>query len=93
MDELLKEYAEICKQEKAISARKETIKLQIEEEMGQNPVTHKTEFGTFKMVGRSSYKYSQAVTTLAEDLKMAQKDEIEQGIAEETINYSLRFNG
>lgn len=90
--ELLKEYAQICAEEKVISARKEVIKVKLEELFGQQPITEKTSFGTFKMVERTTYEYSSDVTEAQEDLKMRMEDEKEQGIAIPTISYSLRFN-
>lgn len=90
--ELLKEYAEICNQEKIIAARKEEIKEKLEAAYGQNPVTEKTEYGTFKMVERTTYEYSVAIKEEQEALKMAMEDEKEQGIAKPTVTYSLRFN-
>lgn len=90
--ELLKEYADICNQEKVITARKEELKTKLEEAYGQTAVTEKTDFGTFKMVERTTYTYSEAVTTAQEDLEMAMEDEKEQGIAVPTVAYGLRFN-
>lgn len=90
--ELLKEYADICNEEKIIAARKEELKTKLEEAFGQNPVTEKTAFGTFKMVERTTYTYSADVVEAQEDLKMRMEDEKEQGLAVPTVVYGLRFN-
>lgn len=89
---LLEEYADICRKEKEIADRKEAIKERLEESFGQKAVAEKTQFGTFTMVPRTTYKYSEQIKTLQEDLKMKMQDEQEQEIAVATINYSLRFN-
>ena len=90
-DEILKEYAEVCAEEKAITAKKELLKEQIELVLGQQSISEKREFGSFTMVGRTSYTYSDKVKEASENLAIQKKDEEEQGIAESKINYSLRF--
>lgn len=92
MISLMEEYADICSAEKEISDKKEAIKKKIELHFGQNSVEHKTERGAFKMVGRTSYEYSDKVKEANAELKELMQDEQEQGIAVPSISYSLRFN-
>jgi len=92
MNQKLKEYAELQSRMKADKARMDVIKAEIEEEFGQEEHAEKTEFGTFKMVGRKSWTYSEPAQIAAEDLKILQVEEQEQGIATHTTSYSLRFN-
>lgn len=92
MQEKLKEYAMLQARIKADEARQKLIKAEIEAELGQQEAKVDTEFGTFKMVGRKSWTYSEEANTMAEDLKILKQDEEEQGIATHTTSYSLRFN-
>jgi hypothetical protein len=92
MSQKLKEYAELQSRIKADKARMEVIKTEIEEEFGQQEHVEKTEFGTFKMVGRKNWTYSEAAQIMKEDLKILEVEEQEQGIATHTTSYSLRFN-
>ena len=86
---LQKEYAEVIREEKKIKARKEILKQQIEDILGQDSI--KTEYGKFNMVSRASWSYTPAVNALAEDLEILKVEEQEREIATKTENYSLRF--
>ena len=88
----LKEYAELQATIKEATARQKLIKAEIEEEFGQQEHVEKTPFGTFTMVGRKNWEYTEATQIAEEDLKIQKIEEQEQGIATPTINYSLRFN-
>lgn len=92
MDKKLQEYAELQATIKTAEARQKIVKAEIEEELGQQEVVQKTEFGVFKMVGRKTWEYPEMTKIMAEDLKIQQTEDQEQGIATHTTAYSLRFN-
>ena len=92
MTKLEQEYAEIMRDKKVLAAREKLIKEKLEKKYGQNAVSKKTPLGTFKMIGRKTWTYSQEVTEMAEDLKIAQIDEQENETADYVEKFSLRFN-
>ena len=92
MEQKLKEYAELQATIKEATARQKLIKEEIETEFGQHEHVEKTPFGTFKMVGRKSWEYSETTNIAEEDLKLLKVEEQEQEVATHSTNYSLRFN-
>lgn len=98
MENKLEEYALLTARMKADKARLDIVKAEIEEELGQNDASIKNEYGTFKMVSRTTWKHSDAIKEQEEELKMAKQDEIEQwdpesqtGPATPEVKYSLRL--
>lgn len=92
MQQILEEYAELKVRMSADKAREGVLKAQIEEMYGQEERAEKTPFGTFKMVGRKTWEYTEPTQIMAEDLKIQQLEEQEQEIATHTTAYTLRFN-
>lgn len=90
MDELLKEYATLKNRVKADTARMDVLQETIEGGLKPDDEVEK-EYGTFKMVSRTSYKYSEEYQEAEEDLKIRKADEQEQGIAVPTTVYGLRY--
>ena len=88
----LEEYSQLCEQIKTLEARKEVIKKSLEAEFGQQERSLKTPLGTFKMVARTNYQFTEETVLAEEDLKIRKQDEIEQEIAKKTLVYGLRFN-
>lgn len=91
MDDKLSEYAKLCARIKADEARKKVLQAEIEAELGNEGEVEK-EFGTFKMVTRASWEYSDQLKEAEEDIKVRKTDEQESGIAVQSLNYNLRFN-
>lgn len=91
MDNKLSEYATLCARMKADEARKKLLQAEIEAELGTEGEIEK-DFGTFKMVTRTSWEYSEQLKDAEEDLKIRKTDEQEQGVAVPVLNYNLRFN-
>ena len=89
--DLQREYAELTAQEKRCKARKEVLKVQLQEAMGQESSVE-TEVGTFKMTPHTKWEYTAGLTERMEDIKIDQVNEQEGGEACPTITYSLRFN-
>lgn len=92
MDTVFEEYASLKLRMAKDKAREKVLKEQIEELYGQEERTEKMPFGTFKMVPRKTWKYTEMTEIMAEDLKIQQIEEQEQEIATHTTAYSLRFN-
>lgn len=90
MDDKLNEYSVVCNAIKKYEARKKILQEQIESELGPDAEVKK-DYGTFKMVSRTSYEYSKDYQEAEEDLKIRKTDEQEQGIAKPTTVYGLRF--
>ncbi len=89
-DDQLNEYSIICNRMKKDEARKKVLQAQIESNLGPDAEIKK-DYGTFKMVSRTSYEYSKDYQEAEEDLKIRKTDEQEQGIAKPTTVYGLRF--
>lgn len=90
MDDQLNEYSIICNRIKKDEARKKILQAEIESNLGPDAEVKK-DYGTFKMVSRTTYEYSADYKEAEEDLKIRKQDEQEQGIAKPTTVYGLRF--
>lgn len=90
IDDQLNEYSIICNRIKKDEARKKVLQEQIESQFGPDTEVKK-EYGTFKMVSRTTYEYSPDYYDAEEDLKIRKQDEQEQGIAKPTTVYGLRY--
>lgn len=91
-EQVLQEYAELCQRIKRDEARKKLLQAALEDQFGQQETTVKMPYGTFKMVSRTTYEYSDKLKEAEEDLKIMKQDEQEQGIATPNTVYGLRFN-
>lgn len=92
LEQLQKEYAELAATEKVITKKKELVKAQIEELLGDKEQTIPTAYGVFKMIPYSTWTYSEKLSTDAEDLKIRMVDEQESGTATKEVVHKLRFN-
>lgn len=90
MDDKLNEYSVICNAIKKYEARKKILQEQIEGELGPDAEVKK-DYGTFKMVSRTNWEYSNEYKEAEEDLKIRKTDEQEQGIAKASVVYGLRY--
>lgn len=90
MDGLLEEYALVSTRIKKDEARKKVLQGIIEKELGDDAEVKK-DYGTFKMVSRTNWEYSNDYQEAEEDLKIRKVEEQEQGIAKPTTVYGLRF--
>lgn len=90
MDEKFEEYMLVSASIKKFEARKKALQAEIEAELVEGDEVKK-DYGTFKMVSRTSYEYSEDLTKLEEDLKIRKTDEQEQKIAIPTTAWNLRF--
>ena len=84
--------AELKAIQKEAKEEEELIKAELIEDMkDRGSKTDKTVYGVFSIATRKSYKYSNKVKEMSEDLKIKQQDEIENGIAVVTENSHITF--
>ena len=85
-------YAELEQQKKDIEEKQKKIKEEIVSEMiEQQADTIKADFGTFSLTKRKTWKYSDTVEKLNEQVKTQKKLEEENGTATFEENQSLMF--
>ena len=87
-----KEYFEVSKKIKALEARKKVLKSELELEYGPEKCEDKQEYGTFKMVPTTRYKFTSRLNRRIENVEISKINEIEKGEATPTTTYGLRFN-
>ena len=93
-DKLLK-YAAIKQQIKSLEDKAEELKEEVVAivlEMNPTDKTVETDVGTFVMVQKRKYNYSEDVITKEEELKQLKTEEEAKGIAEYTVSEYLKFN-
>lgn len=86
------QYAKIKKQIKELTQQAKELEPELTESMleaGADKV--KTEFGSFTIVVRKKYEYSDKVKELESSVKELKKVEEQSGIAEATESKSLMF--
>jgi len=92
MKTLYAQLADVQAQRKALEEKESGIKTLILEEMVQEGVyTLTNECGKFTVSSRLSYTYTEAVTKLAEKLKIAKIKEEEKGVAKAKTTTYLTF--
>jgi len=94
--DLFIKYAEIKNQMKALKEQENEINKQVIEEMESDGVVKaQSDFGTFSIVSRKTYKFKGDVeiniNQLKDDVKKMEKSAIENGHCEETTYNSLRY--
>jgi hypothetical protein len=93
--DLLAEYASLKKQVSLLEDRLDEIKPAVEEAViALNPTDMivETDFGTFTMVGKRKYEYTQDVVEREESLKQVKKEEEATGRATYTETKYLKFS-
>jgi hypothetical protein len=90
MENKYERYAEIKNQIKILSAEEDIIKkeLVIDLEAGNKEF----EFGKFSRSIRKTYTYSDEIKDMTDDLKEAQLDEVEQGLAKVKESPYVTYN-
>jgi hypothetical protein len=82
---ILKQYADIKRQIALLEKQKEEIEEEVIEAIEENlegRPEYVTSFGTFKVSGRRTYKYSSTIDTMQKSLYEAKKKEEHDGTAE-----------
>lgn len=88
MQNIYERYTEIKKTKKLLEEEERALADQIIEKLDDK---ERFSFGTFTKATKRSYKYSDKVNTLKEEVKMAEIDEREQGIAKVVESHYLLF--
>lgn len=92
MENIYKKYAEITASIKALEEEKKLVNDQILQDLSTQEVNQcKSEVGTFSLVERKTWKYSDAVKTKEQEVKELKKEEESIGIANSSSSFSLRF--
>lgn len=82
IDNVFKRYREVKDQIAKLEDQKEELELAVMEEMDQDGAKEKnTPFGSFFVMGRTTYTYSSKIIELQENLKKAKKIEENDGSA------------
>lgn len=90
--DLYEKYVAIRFELKALEDKEKALKEQIVADLNQNKVEKiTTDFGSFTICKKTSWKYSDKVKTIAERLKLAQIQEQEKGIATPVESQYLMF--
>lgn len=94
MEKVYQKYAELTAKIKELEDYKKALNLKIIGDLESRESNQcKVEFGTFSLVERKSWKYSEIVKEKEAELKVVKKEEEEKGVAEQSISKSLRFQG
>ena len=90
--ETIKEYADLELQKSNIEARQAEIKLAFLDSLKKLEADKvESEFGSFRIVQRNSWKYSDKIKVLEDGVKEAKKAEETAGTATKEIKESLTF--
>lgn len=90
--ELLQKYATIKVQIAALEEQEAALKLEVQKHLEEQKLEkYSSEFGTFSVVARASYTYSDAVEKANKELKELKKKEENDMTAKKETTYSLRF--
>ena len=90
--EIFTQYIELQQQIKVLEDKKKGLSVECLEEMQKNELKQvKNDLGTFSVVERKTWKYSDVVKTQETEIKELKKKEEESGEAKSTISESLRF--
>lgn len=93
-NKLLKQYSDLRSKIAALETEESILKTKIVEEMatsGEEKV--ESDYGTFTMAHRKSWKYSSKVGDIEEKLKIQKFTEQEKGIAKSTETPYLIYKG
>lgn len=88
MQNIYERYAEIKRTKKILEEEEKELAKEIIEKIDDK---ERFTFGTFTKATKRSYKYSDKVNSLKEEVKMAEIDEREQGIAKVVESHYLLF--
>jgi len=89
------EYARLSAQIKELEGKRDSIKIGIISDLNDTSTRKQvTDFGTFSIFSRTTYKFTRATESLMFEAKNAEKREIDLGKAKvKSTMESLRFQG
>lgn len=92
MDKIYKQYAIINAEIRELEAKKESLKGDLIESLKDEPEGKvETDFGNFTLGSRQVWKYSDAIKSKEESLKIAKDKEQKKGIAKATTTEYVVF--
>lgn len=90
--ELLKKYAMLELSFKALEEQKKALREEIVEDFKKKGIEKMdSEFGSFTVCKKKSWKYSAKIKSLEDKVKIEKSKEQKKGIAEESISEYLLF--
>ncbi len=92
MKQLLKDLAKVIAKRKDLEFEESAMKLLLKEKMiekGGKP--EETDGGVFSLAHRSYYSYSDKVARLEEKVALAKVDEVEKGVAKESVTSYILY--
>ncbi|MDE2106965.1 MAG: hypothetical protein KGL39_57655 [Patescibacteria group bacterium] len=92
-NELYDTYAMLSAEMKVLEAKMDIAKEEIMRDLQDNKLSkfQNADKGTFSIVTRKTYKYTDQVESIKKQLKDKQKEEEETGVAQCSESQSLRF--
>lgn len=88
----LKEFLKIDEEYKAIGEKRDAIRAEILADFQKNKINKlDTDYGTFTVQGKTTYKYSATVDKLSDKLKLAKVKEEQNGTAKASVTEFIRF--
>lgn len=92
MQNKLQQYIKLEIEYKELEARKQALRLEILNEMNKEKMQKvDTDFGSFTVCTKKSWKYTPAVSALEEKLKIARIKEQDRGVAKAVESEYLLF--
>ena len=89
---LCKELYNITSERKELEIKEKAIKASLIEELKANKLAFAdTEYGKAKIARRPYYTYSKVVEAMEEQVKLKKIEEVEKGIAEESVTEYILF--
>ena len=89
---LLKEYVKLEEKFKALETEKKELRTKIVEDMTKAKMEKiETDFGSFTICQKASWKYTEAVEKIEDRLKIARIKEQEKGLAKRSVTEYLLF--
>jgi hypothetical protein len=91
-DELLRKYVMLELSFKALEEQKKALREEIVEDFKKKGLEKvNSEFGSFTICNKTSWKYSESIKSLENKVKIAKDKEQKKGIAKVTISEYLLF--
>lgn len=92
MENLLAQYASLRNQLQILEGQEKELATKILSEFRNNKIQKQiTSFGSFSLVSRTTYVYSEKIKKLEESVKIAKVKEVNSGTAKQTFVEYIKF--
>jgi len=89
---LVKQLSEVAQERKELEVKEKALKEALIEELHETGKDFAdTEYGKATIARRSYYKYSEVIDKLEAEVKIKKVEEVEKGIAEESVTEYILF--